>query len=230
MELTRETIEAGTLERLAASDTVPVLSKPQRDGSRRALLRKLPHGADVWVFAYGSLIWNPAFRFVERRTALLHGFHRRFCLWTCVGRGTAARPGLVLGLDRGGACRGVVYRIAARDVDTETDAIWAREMTTTEYLPCCLPVRTADGTVPAIAFVMDRRHDRYAGRLSEDRIAAVIATAAGHFGSCRDYLSQTVTHLEALGIADAGLQRLQQRVLKLSNQSFSTDHRHADDA
>ena len=191
---------------------MPVLSKRERDASRRGLLCASEPDADVWVFAYGSLIWNPAFRFVERRTGLLYGYHRRFCVWACVGRGTATRPGLVLGLDHGGACRGVLYRIAAAEAETETDVIWGREMLTAEYRPCWLPVRTAAGTVHAISFVVDRGQDRYAGRLSDDRIAAIIATAAGHVGSCADYLTQTVTHLQALGIADPALRRLHQRV------------------
>ncbi len=215
MELTREAIMSGVLTRLAATDTVPMLSKAERDASRRAMLEQRRPGADVWIFAYGSLIWNPAFHFAERRTGLLYGFHRRFCLWACVGRGTRAQPGLVLGLDHGGACRGVVYRIAAADVETETDMIWAREMETPEYRPRWLPVRTAAGTVPAIAFVVNRRQDRYAGRLPDERLASVIATAAGHVGTSADYLAQTVAHLDALGIADAAMQRLHRRVLLL---------------
>lgn len=215
MELTREAILSGVLTRLAATDTVPMLSKAERDASRWAMLRRIRPGADVWVFAYGSLIWNPAFHFTERRTGLLRGYHRRFCLWACVGRGTRARPGLVLGLDHGGACRGVVYRIAANDVETETDVIWAREMETPEYRPRWLPVRTAAGTVPAIAFVINRHQDRYAGRLPEQRIAAIIATASGHVGTSADYLAQTVAHLDALGIADPAMRRLHRRVSSL---------------
>ena len=213
MQLTREVLLSGELSRLvAAQEGVSAMSADDMRRSRQQVLSRLPPGDDLWLFGYGSLIWNPAFDFVERRVARLHGYHRRFCLWTHLGRGTRERPGLTLGLDRGGSCGGVAFRIAAAAVEAELDVVWRREMVTNAYRPTWVKLRTAERMVPAVAFVINHGHARYARNLCDDEIATVIAAAEGQLGPCRDYLYNTVTHLEALGIQDRGLARLAEAV------------------
>jgi glutathione-specific gamma-glutamylcyclotransferase len=166
----------------------------------------------VWVFAYGSLMWNPEIAFAEARPGFLHGYHRSFCLYSRDYRGTPERPGLVLGLDRGGSCRGIVYRLPPDRVGETLDRIWAREMTGEVYRMRRVVVRTARGVVAAHACVVRRASPDYAGRLSLDEAAEVLASAAGGRGSGRDYLANTVRHLEELGIRDGSLHRIAARV------------------
>jgi cation transport protein ChaC len=176
--------------------------------SLEATLARHDPAADVWVFGYGSLMWNPAFDFAEKRVGVIRGWHRRFCLLLEMGRGSPANPGLMLALDRGGTCRGVAFRIPVGDVRHELLLIWRREMFGTAYLARWTQVRTVDGTVPAITFVVNRAHPHYAGRLSDIEIATRIASASGALGTCAAYLRNTREHLESLGIRDAGLQRI----------------------
>ena len=166
----------------------------------------------VWVFAYGSLMWNPEFAFAEARPGFLHGFHRSFCLYSRDYRGTPERPGLVLGLDRGGSCRGIVYRLPPDRIGEALDLIWVREMTGQVYRMRRVAVRTPHGTVAAHACIVRRASPDYAGRLSLDEAARLLATAVGGRGSGRDYLANTVRHLEELGIRDGLLHRIAARV------------------
>jgi len=189
-----------------------VLPDAEREASLRATLSAAPAGGDVWVFGYGSLIWNPAFHFVEKRTARIHGYHRRFCLWTQLGRGSAENPGLMLGLERGGACSGLAFRIAQEVVDSELDILWRREMFTGAYRPTWVSARSHGEPFAAITFVINRDNSRYAGRLSEDQVARHIATAVGPMGPCCDYLFETVEHLAALGIRDRCLEAMAGKV------------------
>lgn len=174
----------------------------------------------VWIFAYGSLMWDPEIPRAEAEPALLRDYHRSFCLYSYDYRGTRTRPGLTLGLDRGGACRGIVLRLPPESLAEVIDDLWAREMTAPRvYDMRRLPVRTAHGTRKAFAFTVRRDHPDYAGRLSPDETARIIAGAAGRRGACRDYLAGTLRHLEALGIADPPLQRLVARVEALAAAS-----------
>src|SRR6202045_2340993 len=125
----------------------------------------------VWLFAYGSLMWNPEMPFAERRPALLHGYHRRFCLYSRDYRGTPERPGLVLGLDRGGSCHGIAYRLPPERTAAALDRIWAREMTGFVYRMRRISVRTPQGAVSAHACIVRRDSTDYAGRLSLDETA-----------------------------------------------------------
>jgi glutathione-specific gamma-glutamylcyclotransferase len=217
LTLTRDSIRGGIVQEMVRRSGLPVLSLEALAESRARLLDRAPAG-DLWVFGYGSLIWNPAFFYAESRVALAHGWHRRFCLWTPAGRGTWQRPGLLLGLERGGACKGVAFRIRAPEVACELEVIWRREMVTGSYTPRWVRARTALGPLDAIAFTINRAHDRYAGRLGDEEVARVIAHATGNLGPCRDYLLNTVSHLEALGIRDRALERLRDRVLALAGE------------
>lgn len=166
----------------------------------------------LWLFGYGSLIWRPEIEFAERRVATVRGWHRRFCLWQWRFRGTPDRPGLMLALDRGGACKGVAYRIAGPDIRTALAPVWRREMRGRGYLPRWVRAETAAGPVRALTFVVNRRGERYAGRLSEAEAAAYIAQACGHAGPSASYLLATVAACEELGIRDPHLWRLQELV------------------
>jgi glutathione-specific gamma-glutamylcyclotransferase len=212
--LTREQIRDGWVQQLVMSSggALRALTEQELRDSRDAMLAGHPAGQDLAVFAYGSLIWNPAFHFADREIAHVHGFHRRFCLWTDLGRGTREHPGLMLGLDTGGSCRGVLYTIAAADIAGELEIVWRREMVTGAYRPCWVQARTAKGPRRAIAFLINHAHERYAGRLGDAEIVAAVAGACGPLGACADYLFATTAHLDELGIVDRSLRRLSRLV------------------
>ncbi len=179
-------------------------------------------GEPVWIFAYGSLMWSPNFDFAEARPALLYGYHRRFCLYSRDYRGTPERPGLVLGLDRGGSCHGIAYRLPPDRVTEAFDLIWAREMTGRVYAMRPVALRTAAGHVPGHACVVRRESPDYAGRLSVEEAARLLAVAAGGRGTGRDYLANTVRHLEELGVRDALLHRIAARVAEFCPEINAT--------
>ena len=181
-------------------------------------------GADLWVFGYGSLMWNPGFPYLESRPGVVGGYHRRFCVSSHRYRGTPERPGLVLGLDRGGSCRGLAFRVAPEHVPATLDYLWDREMINRVYRPRMVPVRLGGGQgsggqgdtgqaggeapVSACTFVVDRRHGQYCGCLDESTMADRIAGCCGERGPNLDYLANTVAHLEELGIRDRSLSSL----------------------
>jgi cation transport protein ChaC len=170
-------------------------------------------GEPISVFAYGSLLWEPELTYAAAEPALLRGYHRSFCVYSYDYRGTPARPGLTLGLDRGGSCRGMALRLP---VDA-LDRIWWREMSGRRvYEVRMLPVRTSGGARRALAFVVLRNCPDYAGRLPLDEAARIILGAAGRRGACRDYLESTLRHLERLGLVDGSLRRLAARVEALA--------------
>ncbi len=172
--------------------------------------------SEFWVFAYGSLIWDPGFPWEERALARLRGYHRAMCIYSHVWRGTPERPGLVLGLDRGGSCRGIAYRVAAARAAEVMAYLEARERVTEVYVGRLLPVTLdrpgeppgAAERVRALAYVADRAHRQYAGRLPGEEAARLIRAGHGRGGRNTDYLASTVAHLEELGMADAPLERL----------------------
>jgi len=178
------------------------------------ILSKAPKG-DFRVFAYGSLIWNPDYDFDERRVALARGWRRAFCLgWDHRFRGSRETPGLMLALDRGGQCKGVVHRLPAANLEANLHRLIRREMS---MVPSAFPPRfiavEADGErLPALTFAIDRRSGRYIGGLDADAVADVLSTACGFRGSMAEYLFSTVSHLEELGIHDRHLWRLQELV------------------
>ena len=211
--LTRENLQNGWLARMAqnaeaAGDATHIRTEAELEACRARTLAGHSAGRDVWLFAYGSLIWNPAFHFAERRQGAIWGFHRRFCLWTNLGRGTVERPGLMLGLDRGGSCRGVLYRIEAGLVDEELTLVWRREMITAAYRPVWVQGRSDAGPIEALTFAINRAHPRYAGKLDDERVVEALATAAGPLGPCADYLFNTHRHLAELAIHDPRLAHL----------------------
>ncbi|OAS23807.1 gamma-glutamylcyclotransferase [Methylobacterium platani] len=187
-----------------------LMGEAEADARLDAALAAQPGGAQaLWLFAYGALMWRPEFPFAERREARVRGWHRRFCLWQPGFRGTPDCPGVMLALDRGGQCRGLAYRIAGEDVREAVRPVWRREMRGRGYAARWLPAETADGPVPVLAFVADRAGARYAGRLSDEAIAARIAAACGPTGPSAEYLLNTVAACEAMGIRDRHLFAMQ---------------------
>ena len=175
--------------------------------SLTATLAAKPKGAGWWVFGYGSLLWNPLFPIAEARPATVHGLHRRFCLHSLASRGTRERPGLVLGLERGGACRGIAFRLPSALALDELHLLWRREMVVGSYRPVWVRVRAGERALTALAFAVRRDHPQYAA-LSMDEQADTIAHACGAFGSSCEYLTKTRSALAEHGIVDAYLERL----------------------
>jgi glutathione-specific gamma-glutamylcyclotransferase len=172
-------------------------------------------GEDLWVFAYGSLMWRPGFDFLERRTARLVGAHRALCVYSFVHRGTPERPGLVLGLDRGGNCRGIAYRVAAAKRSATIGYLRAREQVTKVYREAERAVWLDDDpqqTVHALCYVVDRGHRQYAGRLPLARQLHFVRQGHGRSGACRDYVLAAVKELQSHGYRDDDLRRLAERL------------------
>ncbi|WP_044875408.1 gamma-glutamylcyclotransferase [Pseudomonas sp. LFM046] len=169
---------------------------------------------ELWVFAYGSLIWNPEFDFLESCRATAFGWHRSFCLTLTRWRGTREFPALMLALDRGGSCQGMAFRLPAQDHSGQLAQLLAREIDANPptNVPRWITVRTGQGLLRALAFVAARDGNAYAGQLPPERVAHVLARAAGHWGSAAQYLFRTVTMLEEHGIRDRNLWRIQSLV------------------
>jgi cation transport protein ChaC len=168
---------------------------------------------ELWVFGYGSLIWQPGFPYLERRPARLIGAHRALCVYSWVHRGTPECPGLVLGLDRGGACRGIAFRVAAEERDGVVAYLREREQVTSVYLERLREIRFDDGSrAAALAYLVDRSHGQYAGKLDEDTQFRIVAGAHGRSGANRDYVINTARHLAELAMPDPLLDRLTDRL------------------
>lgn len=211
MALMREDIEAGVIEELVSeAERLGLFRRlPEADRARsRAAALAVFAGGDAWVFGYGSLMWSPAFDFVESRPATIFGYHRSYCLSTPIGRGTAENPGQTLALEAGGSCTGIVFRIAAAKAAREFEIIWQREMVTGAYFARPVRARTPGGAVEAVTFIANRDSDRYRGRRSDAEIARAVAVAAGPLGRCSDYLFDTIAVLGEHGFRDRYLERL----------------------
>ena len=173
---------------------------------------------DFWVFGYGSLIWRPGFAHVETRRARLYGYRRSLCVYSLVHRGTREPPGLVLGLDRGGSCIGLAFRVPGELRDEVIGYLRERELVTHVYLERWVRLALEDGrTVDAVTYVADRGHEQYAGALAEAEAAAVVRGAAGQSGVNEDYVFNTVRHLEALGIRDHWLETVARLIAPVEN-------------
>ena len=179
------------------------LSDEAREADRRALLGQRDASHDLWIYAYGSLMWDPGIHFAEVRLAELAGHQRRFTLQLKLGRGSPERPGLVLALEvQAGACTGLAFRLPAHSVEEETTFLWRREMLRGGYRPLLLSMRTPQGEIEALAFSANHEHAEHTPERTIAETAAVIAQARGVLGSNRDYLEQLAAQLAALGIED----------------------------
>jgi len=161
--------------------------------------------SDFWVFGYGSLMWRPGFEYVAVTPARLGGVHRALCIYSWVHRGTRAHPGLVLGLDRGGSCRGIAYRVAGEKRESVMAYLRERELVTDVYREVRRPMALLDGStqiVEAVTYVADRGHEQYAGRLPRERLLEIVATAEGRSGRNDEYIINTARHLREAGARD----------------------------
>jgi glutathione-specific gamma-glutamylcyclotransferase len=175
--------------------------------------------AELWVFGYGSLMWRPGFAFKEQAPAALIGAHRSLCVYSFHHRGTPERPGLVLGLDEGGACRGVAYRVEAAQREATLVYLREREQVTDVYLEVFRPITLLDSSgreLEALCYLIDRRHPQYAGRLSIEAQARLVCGARGLSGDNIEYVLNTVRHLEEAGIHDVPLAALAMRLRRQS--------------
>ena len=218
--ISRDTLAKGEVMRLARQRdgaNTTILSDDALRASRRAIVADDYKGPDIWVFGYGSLIWKPEITFTERADALIYGYHRRFCMWTTIGRGSPECPGLVLALDRGGSTKGVIFRIAAKEAVKELDILWRREMMADSYRPVWVKAQTDNGPVTALSFAIRRNRPVFAPRMSDAQAAGIIHEACGFVGPCKDYLFETQKALLDAGIHDKQMSRLTTLVSALDN-------------
>jgi len=169
----------------------------------------------LWVFGYGSLMWRPGFEYVDRQPARLLGAHRALCVFSHVHRGTPEQPGLVLGLDHGGSCRGIAFRIESKKQDATIQYLREREQVTSVYREttrAILLLERPDENVRALCYLVDRSHVQYAGALSRERQLELVRQGHGRSGVNRDYVLATAKELDALGIRDATLEWLAARL------------------
>jgi cation transport protein ChaC len=174
-----------------------------------------PAESDLWVFGYGSLMWRTGFDYLERRQARLLGAHRALCVVSHIHRGTPERPGLVLGLDRGGSCRGVAFRVAAANVSSTLAYLQERELVTKVYKEAVRPIDLLEGAserVPAHCFLVDRSHQQYGGKLSLEEQLRLVRQGHGRSGANPEYVMETVKHMRELGIRDPALEWLAERL------------------
>ena len=216
--MTREVLEQDLIRRHfeAVYPDVALKSHEELQSSIHQVLASAPPGVQcrdgVYLFAYGSLIWNPCVEVDERHTCRLYGYHRDFCLKLDHGRGTPDTPGLMLALAPGGSCRGVALRVPGDNLERELTLVWRREMLTGAYRPRWIKLKTDAGPIWGIAFVINPHHDRYIGRQPDETVVHLLRTGRGVLGSCREYLDNTVGDLHALGIRDRRLESLQRAV------------------
>lgn len=175
---------------------------------------------DFWLFAYGSLMWRHEFPVAEQRLVMVHGYHRRFCLWQWRHRGSDTAPNLMMALDTGGSCHGVAYRIAGPNLRSKLRDVWHRELGGDGYRARWMTASTGDGPRRLAGFTVNRLGGRYAGRLPDRRVADTIAQARGHSGTGAEYLLNTAVSLNELGLRDAMIWRLQQMVSERLSASY----------
>jgi len=208
--MSRQSLEAGTIQQLVRDrdgENADILSEEELKISRRRLIPD-DNTDDVWLFGYGSLIWNPVVEVKAQVLGRIYGYHRRFCLKTRIGRGTPENPGLVLGLARGGSCMGVALCIDGAIAVRELDLLWKREMLNASYLPKHVSVHCGDRHIHAITFVMNEESPSYVPGIPLDEKARIITNARGFIGTSREYLELTCESLEKIGIRDRYLKEL----------------------
>jgi cation transport protein ChaC len=211
IQITRDSLRDGSLVEAARRRVAPgmrVRTDVEIETCLDTILADHPSREDVWLFGYGSLMWNPAMHFAERRGGRVLGWHRKYCLWLEAGRGTPEAPGLMLALDRGGAASGALFRVPADEVRSELLLPFRRELFTYSYDPRWVSVATRDGIVRAVTFVVNQGGALYVRHLNLERVAHHIATASGALGSCIEYLHRTLESLEALGLDDRMLRQV----------------------
>lgn len=196
------------------------LSESERKRLLRNMLLEATDPNDIWIFGFGSLMWNPGFKPSEKHSVLLKGFERKFHIWSTKGRGTEELPGLGLCLEpvTNGVCRGIAYRIPPETREKDLNYLWDREMTSGVYRPRWVTVERDDGSdLRTLTWVVNAGHERYAGPRSTREMARIMANSKGQNGTCRDYLINTIQEMAKLGEHDPMLDD----VLKLINNQYS---------
>ena len=201
------------------------LTEEQREDSRRKILNEHVAGQDLWVFGYGSLMWNPAIHVCESLPGTISGFQRSFCMRLMLGRGMPDNPGLMLCLVEGGTCAGIAHRIAPDQIESESRILWMREMLSGAYIPTWVNIDLGARHVRGVAFVMDKNHPRYQPGLSHEEKAIRIAKAEGHLGTNRDYLFRTASALAEAELRDPYIDELTERVRAIvANSNSGASH------
>lgn len=209
--ITRETLKNWRVAELARERygaETSIATEDQLLESRRSVIADDADVSDLWVFGYGSLIYNPIIDFSQRVIASVYGYHRRFCLWTKIGRGSPGYPGLVLSLDRGGSCKGLAFRLNPQNAIAELDLLWRREMITLAYQPRVLSLHTDIGLRRGLAFVANPARPAYAPPMPFEMTVEFVSNASGFNGLCCEYLYDTVKGMQACGIRDHQLEKL----------------------
>jgi len=207
-DLTEERVEALIAE-VRKQGQFDALTKEEREANRLNFLKSAPSPSKgLWVFGYGSLLWNPAFLFDQDRPAKLHGYRRHFCLHMTMGRGTPEKPGIMLALDGGGSCNGHAFLIPPELIESETTILWRREMISGAYLPKWVSLQINGKKEIGITFVVNRKHSRYLPHLEEAELLKRLSQGEGHLGTSREYLENTVAHLEERDVKDVYLHQL----------------------
>ena len=209
--ITRETLKNWRVAELARERDgakASIATEDQLLESRRSAVADDADVSDFWVFGYGSLIYNPIIDYSQSAITSIYGYHRRFCLWTKIGRGSPSYPGLVLSLDRGGSCKGVAFRLNPKNAIAELDLLWRREMMTMAYKPRLLSLHTDIGLKRGLAFVANPAQPAHALPMPFEATVEIVTNASGLNGLCREYLYDTVTGMQACGIRDHQLEKL----------------------
>lgn len=210
----------GTLLSALRKDPPPgvtIQSDAELDRTLQAVLSGHPKGQDIHVFGYGSLMWNPALEVVATRVARVNGWHRKFCLHLVIGRGTPQEPGAMLALDKGGACNGLLFTIAASKVEAELGLLWRREMLAGSYRVQWVWANVDGERVRALTFVANRNYEGYIGRHPIEQVASLIRAGQGRLGTSRAYFDSMVRTLDQFRITDAGIERLR-RVIQSADE------------
>lgn len=217
LQLTEELVARA--HRVVPTSPLPDYLAPRTEADHEAdvaaILATRPPGGEFWLFAYGSLLWNPAVSHVEEAPALARGWHRAFCMHMRSHRGTPDRPGLMMALDRGGQCQGVVLKLLSHNLENELQRLVRRELPYKRsdgiavHTARWIRASVGSGTIPALAYVINHKGPSYAGRMDASEVADILASSCGPAGSCAEYLYQTVVQLEKRGIHDSKLWLLQ---------------------
>jgi cation transport protein ChaC len=221
--LKRDDLESERIEQLVADARKAgydyFLSQEERAASLKQALDRYAPGEEAWIFAYGSLMWNPALDFAEASACHVEGWRRSFCFWVPLGRGTPELPGIMLALEEGEGCEGIAYRIAPDKVRSELAILWNREMLSGIYQARWVRTTLRDGrVVTAVTFVVDPSHSQYCGDIAIEKAAHHIAFAEGRRGNCREYLANAAAHARSLDIHDSHLETLVELVAGLRGE------------
>ena len=211
IKLTKKNINNGYIRELInkMQENDKVLSDDERVQERNKIIPQSMLKKDLYVFAYGSLLWNPTIDFEEQIIGKIFGFHRSFCMLTKLGRGSYEKPGLMLGLDRGGSCNGILFKLNKKNALKNIDILFKREMVTKAYVPKILNGYLKNGKlVKALAFTVDKKHKNYYKEECYFEKIKLIRNASGFLGSCLEYLKNTSKSLDELNISDKEIKNL----------------------